>query len=1538
MNPSVQSHVELIERSGLFDRQWYATEYPDVALLGADPIVHFLQIGALLRRQPSSAFNTAYYLSANPDVENAGVNPLVHYLTHGRKEGRNATPPPAPAISEPSAQICKRLVNRRRATWDSAREGAFFAYLEASKERLNVDQSEALVSVIMPTLNRADTISFAIESVLRQTHQNFELLVIDDGGEDNTEEVVHGFKDPRVRYIRKVRGGVSSARNVGLRNASGDYLFFLDSDNRWRSRHIEFLVLYITIEHLDAAYSGVAITENFRDTKGYLGTDYDLSTLLVENYIDMNAFCVKATSTNIEFDESIRRLVDWDYILGVAVSGRVKYAPFLGLDYYDGGTGNRITRSEYRDPGQLAQLFLHIQRKARSRLEPILAALRNVSVVNNDFRICVVMHVFHREVLPSLREALLNIPCAFDLFVTTSLEEEDDHFKEMYKRWPTMTLMRYPNIGRDVGPFIDILPTLLKYDAICKIHTKRDVGTWGGLWRQVLMNSLVGSKELVSHILSLFRSNTNLIAVGSKDFYKTGAAYSQGCMEQLAELSSNLGLSNLDSGNWGFFAGSMFWVRPRALASVVGYSDVARYKGGHTDDDGHFEHAVERALGLLLSQEQDATIGLVAADQKNSRALDVVPATTGHTHERVTQTLARLRDSSTSINANFGHTFFDPGIRTTEPQKASIYKNIQSGHDIGPRDIDDTLGAIDGKANHSPIRQMYSRASDPARLTSNVAAVSGDVPNERTAPSDVDWHAERREQKIAYVVWDWPALSQTFVMNELRWLVHAGYDIKVYFKVVAENTATLDFEIISRRVESADALADLLAKDGRTVVHSPFAYPATTLLTWPACTKKNIPFTFMPGGVDISHYDNIKRNRIAEVSSSDLCIGVITLGSYHRDFLIEEGVPSNKILMERQAAGLPSFSPRYNTSPRPRIIGIGRFIEKKGFSYLIRAAAVLKDVDFVIFGYGPLDHELRTLANELDAANVTFGGSLESEDQLHAAYRSADLFVLPCVRAENGDLDGLPTVILEAMASGTPVVSTRIANIPDLIIDNISGFLCAPEDPVDLERTIRRALGLSVSRRRHLIDVAKKCSTEYAGVDQTMNTLLQAWSRRQIDIILVTYDTPEYSDVDDTEEIIRRIYRYTVMPFDLYVVDNGSQNSFKERIRSKFGELHNFHFIELPENRWCGPASNIGIASGTSDYVIYVCSKEGFVLQSGWERTFIDAMDRSPEAAMGGYLVQLPKFGTGGAMQEYPSFASWRNQDFARSNPSRPFAHVQGGLYVLRRSAFAELGGFSDAVPQNGTDVEYSYYLESCGKELISIPGIAAISAKTLPGIMPRLTERTVAIHPASLKSIKSIEAIVLKGARHCVACGAIGPRSQMSELSDQSYCSSCGSSAFSRSAFIALTHAGVLQTRPEVMMMMRDDGLDRALNVVCNKRHFRKALTASDVVKTLQERSSILRSCGLVVIDHYEYAPDEWRQVRDLLGEFISGGGCLVIGGGQVGDFASMKAEVELIASDPIHVVQYVNDAQGVDPMPIIVSGSAQKGCNMDMVAAAGN
>jgi len=161
-----------------------------------------------------------------------------------------------------------------------------------------------------------------------------------------------------------------------------------------------------------------------------------------------------------------------------------------------------------------------------------------------------------------------------------------------------------------------------------------------------------------------------------------------------------------------------------------------------------------------------------------------------------------------------------------------------------------------------------------------------------------------------------------------------------------------------------------------------------------------------------------------------------------------------------------------------RIISIGRLIEKKGFEDLIEACRLLRDrkLDFrcEIIGEGPLQAALQGQIDRGDLSqSVVLAGPL-AQGAVIERLAGATVFALPCVTEKAGGMDNLPTVVMEAMAAGLPVVSTPVGGVPEMVLDGVSGLLAPEQDPVALagacaqllgDRTLARSLGTAGRER-----------------------------------------------------------------------------------------------------------------------------------------------------------------------------------------------------------------------------------------------------------------------------------------------------------------------------------------------------------------------------------------------------------------------------------------------------------------------------------------
>jgi teichuronic acid biosynthesis glycosyltransferase TuaG len=195
----------------------------------------------------------------------------------------------------------------------------------------------AMVSIIMPAKNAAKYITDSIDSVIKQDYKVWELLVVDDGSIDNTIGIVKSFsaKDPRIKILKGSGKGVSSARNMGLKNARGKYIAFLDSDDTYLDNSIKISVNYLVKnKNTCAVFSRSTITNDQLHPLGWIiGLPKKIS------YVDMyrcpfhlNTLMYRKSCVNeIFFDEShdIASAEDWLFLANLARSG-------ISYEYIDG--------------------------------------------------------------------------------------------------------------------------------------------------------------------------------------------------------------------------------------------------------------------------------------------------------------------------------------------------------------------------------------------------------------------------------------------------------------------------------------------------------------------------------------------------------------------------------------------------------------------------------------------------------------------------------------------------------------------------------------------------------------------------------------------------------------------------------------------------------------------------------------------------------------------------------------------------------------------------------------------------------------------------------------------------------------------------------------------------------------------------------------------------------------------------------------------------------------------------------------------------
>ena len=261
----------------------------------------------------------------------------------------------------------------------------------------------------------------------------------------------------------------------------------------------------------------------------------------------------------------------------------------------------------------------------------------------------------------------------------------------------------------------------------------------------------------------------------------------------------------------------------------------------------------------------------------------------------------------------------------------------------------------------------------------------------------------------------------------------------------------------------AGVIAESVLREGEVShLHGHFCHGVATI-TWFASRLSGLPFSFTAHAKDIYQAelnpgDLLERKLgAARFVATCTCANALVLGRRHprpeEVHTIYHGLDTDYF----------SPAPHPATGGSPLILAVGRLVEKKGFDQLVAACAQLKreGVDFrcaIVGETGSAHDSLRAQIDTLGLGEQVQLRGAVTQDRLREIYRGAHAFALPCQIMEDGDRDGFPNVLAEAMAMGVPVVSTAISGIPEMIDDGVHGLLVEPRDAHALAAALRRVL------------------------------------------------------------------------------------------------------------------------------------------------------------------------------------------------------------------------------------------------------------------------------------------------------------------------------------------------------------------------------------------------------------------------------------------------------------------------------------------------
>jgi len=342
--------------------------------------------------------------------------------------------------------------------------------------------------------------------------------------------------------------------------------------------------------------------------------------------------------------------------------------------------------------------------------------------------------------------------------------------------------------------------------------------------------------------------------------------------------------------------------------------------------------------------------------------------------------------------------------------------------------------------------------------------------------------------RIAFFVSRFPTLSETFILDQVVALKQAGMEVTVVAErpekaalrhdkvnlAVADAMFAVERPLVkvltmrgvpgrikARTIENARRRLERRALFTCDLVICHFGPMGLRAIQAASRGRRAAIWTFFHGHDVSSYIQRLGTDAYARLfAEGDLFLPI----SDHWARRLEEiGCPADRIKLVRMGVDCSAipFEPRRRAANDPvRITTVGRLVEKKGGEYAIRAVAGLAkskphlDWRLDLAGAGPLEEQFRDLACQLDVADrVSFLGGLSSSE-VRAQLRRTDIFLLPSVTAANGDMEGIPVALMEAMAAGIPVVSTFHSGIPELVEHGISGLLAAERDHVALTRLL----------------------------------------------------------------------------------------------------------------------------------------------------------------------------------------------------------------------------------------------------------------------------------------------------------------------------------------------------------------------------------------------------------------------------------------------------------------------------------------------------
>lgn len=335
--------------------------------------------------------------------------------------------------------------------------------------------------------------------------------------------------------------------------------------------------------------------------------------------------------------------------------------------------------------------------------------------------------------------------------------------------------------------------------------------------------------------------------------------------------------------------------------------------------------------------------------------------------------------------------------------------------------------------------------------------------------------------RLAVIVSGFPRLSETFAVGELLSLESKGLLAALFATKSGEHLHKLQpgAEKLLSKVQylsdddvsgQANEVSASLNGLGINGIHGYFAHKPAEVAALVA-KKLNIPFSFSVHAKDARKVEPEKLSEMARKAALVIAC--------NPDVASEPAFKNTNLKLLPHGIDLSRFTPKSFPDTKPlRLLSVGRLVEKKGFDVLLRAVSKLKaDFSLKIIGDGPERGLLENLISDLGLSEKVFLSGAKSHNELANEYAESHAVIVPSVIDSNGDRDGLPNVVLEAMASGRIVIAFDTAAIGSAIENGKTGILTPPNNEERLTHAIEE-VAIDPSKYFHLAENARKLAEE----------------------------------------------------------------------------------------------------------------------------------------------------------------------------------------------------------------------------------------------------------------------------------------------------------------------------------------------------------------------------------------------------------------------------------------------------------------------------